>query len=96
MKISFSGAEDENLNACPIDVPDDVVASNSIKTLHDAISYVYRAVPRAHRSFFKPDGTLAGGTICLLDEQDSEMRELKEQPVGPESSIVFISTLHGG
>lgn len=96
MQISFSGAENESLSAASIVVSGEELGRNGIATLNDVISYVYRTEPRAHRSFFKADGTLANGTICLLDDQDADMYEPGEQLVGPDSSVVFISTLHGG
>lgn len=96
MKINFSGAEDEHLNTNTIVVPEETLRKEAIRNLDDMISYVYRTEPRARRSFFKADGTLANGTICLIDDQDAEMRELKDQAVDSSSSVVFISTLHGG
>lgn len=93
MKISFSGADDEYLNCNSISVPPEDVERN-VMTIDDAIAYVFATEPRAHRSFFKADGTLANGTICLIDDQDVEVRECEK--LDPESEVVLISTLHGG
>lgn len=94
MKIGFSGADDEFLNSNEIEIRPDEIERNNIKTLDDVITYIYKVEPRSRKSFFKTDGSLANGTICLIDEEDSEIRMDKE--ITSNSHIVFISTLHGG
>ncbi|ELA40758.1 uncharacterized protein VICG_02206 [Vittaforma corneae ATCC 50505] len=94
MKITFSGADDAFLNSNQIEIEPETVDRECLGTVDRVISYIYRTEPRAHRSFFRPDATLAHGTICLIDEQDVETKEDKE--VGVDSHIVLISTLHGG
>lgn len=94
MKISFSGADDAFLNCNQIEIGREIVDKECLGTVDDVVSFIYRTEQRAHKSFFKPDGTLAHGTICLVDEQDAEIREDKK--VEHDSHIVFISTLHGG
>ncbi|KAI4292847.1 ubiquitin related modifier 1 [Pancytospora philotis] len=96
MRITFSGAEDEYLNTHGLDISQEVLAKEGIATLDDVVSYVYATEPRAHRSFFRPDGTLENGTVCLIDERHSEVLDAEEQRVDNNSSIVFISTMHGG
>lgn len=96
MKISFSGADDDSLNAATLEITKEAIEIAKIQYLKDVISYIYKNEPRAHKSFYKPDGSLASGTICLVDEQDAEMRGPEEQDVTESSVIVFISTLHGG
>lgn len=92
MRISFSGADDEYLNCNPMTIPAEVVENGM--SISDVIAHVFTTEPRAHRSFFNANGTLANGTICLVDDQDIEVRE--NERLGPESEVVFISTLHGG
>jgi hypothetical protein len=65
-----------------------------LNRLNKVLLFIFNNEERAHKSFFKSDGTLANGTICLVDEIDSEIRE--EQPLNFNSGIVLISTLHGG
>lgn len=96
MKVMFSGAEDEHLNQFPMCISADVLEKESITNLNDVVAYVYRTEPRAHRSFFKQDGGLEDGVICLLDEQHSEVLTTDEQAVNSNTSVVFISTMHGG
>lgn len=92
MRISFSGADDEYLNCNSISIPAEDV--NKGMAMDDVIAHVFATEPRAHRSFFKADGTLANGTICLVDDQDIEVRE--NEMLDPESEVILISTLHGG
>lgn len=94
MNICFSGADDEYLNCNKISIEQDVVERENIDTLDKLITYIYLNEPRARKSFYKTDGTLANGTICLVDDQDIELRS--DRRISPSSSIVFISTLHGG
>ncbi|KAI5178362.1 hypothetical protein PAEPH01_2546 [Pancytospora epiphaga] len=96
MKINFSGAEDESLNMSNLVLSKEEFQQANIKSLNDVIAYIHNTEPRAHKSFYNTDGTLANGTICLIDGQDAEMYEEEEQIVHLESNVVFISTLHGG
>lgn len=94
MKIQFSGSDDEFLNCNTIEILEEEFNANNLNTLNKALLYIYKTETRAHKSFFKSEGILANGTICLVDEMDSE---IKEDPVITHSSeIVLISTLHGG
>lgn len=94
MKISFSGADSEYLNCNSLVISAKDVEEKSLVSVDDVIAYVFAVEPRAHKSFFKTDGTLANGTICLVDDQDVEVRE--DGRLDFDSEIVFISTLHGG
>jgi len=93
MKISFSGADDDQLNCNSLKIPEETCIKENIKTTDSLISYIYKIEPRARKSFFKTDGTLANGTICLIDDEDLEIKEDKIPDYN--SEIVFISTLHG-
>lgn len=94
MKISFSGADNEYLNCNSVVVSKHDVEKKGLVSIDDVVAYVFATEPRAHKSFFKTDGTLANGTICLVDDQDVEVRE--GEKLDPDCEIVFISTLHGG
>jgi len=87
MKVSFSGSDDDFLNSNSIQI-----SENSITTIEELIAHVHKTEPRARKSFFKPDGSLSNGTICLVDEQDIEI----SKDLQKDSHVVFISTLHGG
>jgi hypothetical protein len=87
MKVSFSGADDEFLNCNQIEIKE------KVRNLEEAIFLIYSTVPRAHKSFFKSDGTLAPGVVCLIDDVDSCV---ENSEINSESHLVFISTLHGG
>lgn len=94
MEISFSGADDEYLNCNVLTIPGEVVEKESLLSLESVIKYVFDNEIRARKSFFKPDGSLGYGTLCLIDNEDFEIQ--KEAKIEPNSKIVFISTLHGG
>lgn len=94
MKIQFSGSENEFLNCNVMEVSREEFAASKISNLKNALEFIFRAEPRAHKSFFKSDGTLANGTICLVDEVDADIKE--DQSVNSDSELVLISTLHGG
>jgi hypothetical protein len=94
MRISFSGADSEYLNCNSVVVSREDVEREGLESIDYVVAYVFATEPRAHKSFFKTDGTLANGTICLVDDQDIEAREDKK--LGFDSEVVFISTLHGG
>ncbi|KAI5150928.1 ubiquitin related modifier 1 [Enteropsectra breve] len=95
MKINFNGSENEELNMTTLTLNNKDIAANNIRTIEDVIKHVYKIEPRAHKSFYQSDKTLGHGTICLIDEQDLGMRNLSDK-IDEDSSIVFISTLHGG
>jgi len=94
MEISFSGADDEYLNCNVLKIPSEVVQKESLLSLESVIKYVFDNEIRARKSFFKSDGSLGYGTLCLIDNEDFEIQ--KEAKIEPNSKIVFISTLHGG
>ncbi len=94
MKIQFSGSDDEYLNCNLMDISMEDFNRFELNRLNKVLLFIFNNEERAHKSFFKSDGTLANGTICLVDEIDSEIRE--EQPLNFNSGIVLISTLHGG
>jgi molybdopterin converting factor small subunit len=95
MRISFSGSECEELNQTVMEISDEVVEKEQLDTLADVVRYVYGKDSRTHRSFFSERGDLAPGSICLINDQDAEMKGYSE-PIDKASHIVFISTLHGG
>ena len=96
MKICFNGSEDESLNTKVLEVTPEEHAAAKIRKVSDAIRYVFENEPRAHRSFYKTDGTLANGTICFINDQDLEILDEHERVVSENDTITFISTLHGG
>ena len=96
MKINFSGSDEEFLNSSTIVLEKAIIDKEDIKTLQDTIDYIFKNYPKARKSFFEADGSLARGTICLLDEVDAEMYAPEEKEVNSDSNIVFISSLHGG
>ena len=96
MQIVFSGADDELLCQSPMVIPTGTIEEEGIRSVRDALSYLHRAEPRAHNSFFNKDGTIANGIICLLDGVDTELTDCSEQTDLSDSELVLISTLHGG
>lgn len=96
MKISFSGADNEFLNFNFIEICKNDLENykNKIVDINNLLDFLYEKHPITRKSFFKTDGTLANGTICLIDEQDLEINENKA--LEDSSNIVLISTLHGG
>lgn len=94
MKIHFSGADDEFLNFNVLTISEDEFVSNRLFSLQSTLEYIFKIEPRSHKSFFKADGTLANGTICLIDEVDASIKE--EEELKSDSDIVLISTMHGG
>ena len=94
MKVQFSGADDEYLNFNALVISENEYKENKLDNLDKALEYIFKVEPRSHKSFFKPDGTLANGTICLLDDVDASIKE--NQLLYSDSNIILISTLHGG
>jgi len=95
MKIFFNGSEDEHLNKAHYEMNRELFERGELRTLEDILSHIYNEIPKARKSFFKTDGTLANGTICLVDDEDISLRNL-DDPVDASKDIVLISTLHGG
>lgn len=96
MQILFSGSEDENLNNKIWTLKLSEIKEGGDVTCRDVINYVFKYEPRSHRSFFKHDGSLAGGTICLFEDQDLDIINQDAAIVKEDSTITFISTMHGG
>lgn len=94
MKVHFSGADDEYLNFNALVISENEFIENNLNTLHSILDYIFKIEPRSHKSFFKNDGTLANGTICLLDDIDASITA--DENITSDSNVVLISTLHGG
>lgn len=96
MKIIFNGSENENLNNTIWIVDIHNIKKDGCVTCKDVIKYVYENKPEAHKSFFKCDGTLNNGTICLFEDQDISIINEDDAIFKNDSHLTFISTLHGG
>jgi hypothetical protein len=94
MEISFSRADDEYLNCNILKIPSEVIEKEHLENLDCFVKYIFDNEIRARKSFFKSDGSVGYGTLCLIDNEDFEIR--KNAKIGPNSKVVFILTLHSG
>lgn len=96
MKIVFNGADDESLCENSLVIPTEIIREEKIESIQDVVDYIFKTETRTHKSFFNRDGTVANGTICLLNDVDTELADCSVPIELYDSELVFISTLHGG
>lgn len=102
MQIIFVGASNESLCDKPLDIPSTRFNNRISVPFGDVAEYLYRNEPGTRKDFFKSDGALLNGIFCLVDGVDASMDlgpdedALNHKLIDINSTLVLISTLHGG
>lgn len=96
MNIRFNGAATEKLNMEVLNITQEDIAKFRIFTANDLLRHLFENYEDTRSSYFTKNGEFDLGCICVINEEDWEIRGGEKSPVKFGDDIFLISSLHGG